>query len=398
MQLELELTLVPRQGDPAIPIQPAQSNQIFLQDQPQVILLRAELDYHNLPDHISILSVGAIPVGSGARIQITQVRINGEDTEDSIGLFRFQVRGTPYVQDHTQTNTWEIAHSGRLELVVRQNRDRLCWCPAYHSATRAGFVFDNSLLNWPTESPEIRPYQGDPRPRHRVWQNQPHLPQDPAPTYPLAVFGCSITWGTGMPYPQTWSPLIEPGTLNLATPGAGWDSVLLNLVAAESQFRWDRTCILLPNLQRRVVRLPVSMTGGWARIPVGISTLDWFHTQFKRWAWRRAGTLHTTAEIEQWRRSWEHTALRVITEPAQPRALRLLHRMIRHLASRGRPYWFSSWDTEAYSVLQQSLAPEHLLPPFQQTDHCQDRLHPGPESHRRWAEQIRPIIAPSGNW
>jgi hypothetical protein len=395
MRLELELTLVPTQSIHPVEIRPKDGPPVLVQARPVQVRTEYQLDYHHLPESVPVLSVGRIPVGSGTRIQIQSCRINGQPWSDHSGLFCLQVRDTPFVQNHTQEHTWEIAYSGRLELQVQANRDRLCWCPAYHSDRRSDWVFDNTLAHWPQVRPEVRRWGMDPRPRSESWQNLPHLPQDPATWYEQAVFGCSVTWGTAMRLEDTWSHQITDSTLNLAVPGSGWDAVWLNLCAADRKFRWGRTICLLPNLQRQVIRVPVRMTGGWARLCLGSHNLDWFQTVFKEWAWRNAGTLHTEQEIQGWRQAWESQAFRIIARPAhtERRARRVLSLIQRTLAAQGRPYWISSWDPEAYTVLSEHTDPQHLLPPFPQwVDRAEDDRHPGPRTHRLWAEQIRPII------
>lgn len=365
-------------------------------DSVRAVEIEVDTDYHDLPEAIPLCSFTGFTVGSEQRIVIRSPELNGRPIEmtEFADLLRLRVRDNPYIEDHSIDNCHEICFNGELELVVRAHRDRLFWCPAYHSDRRSGFVFNNMLFDQPMESPELRTYRGDRRQKRRVYRNAPHHDHDTQQHYDLAAFGCSVTYGTALSAGEIWPTLVGGRTLNMGLPGVGIDGVFLNLQASLERFRFDRIVLLLPCPHRLVLRLPMPATGGWARVTVSGQS-DWHHSAFKRWAWQSMGTLHDPEQIEQWRRLYTQRTWDLVMRE-DDRVVRyhsrVIDRMTRLCESTGLPYHMASWDEETQHMIQQRVPPQRQLPPFTTHDIARDGLHPGTTSHRLWTQEILPLI------
>jgi hypothetical protein len=399
MRLHLKFSLIPEmqntkpinwsiyrkdQIEPQIPI---------TSNTPVEIEIETTTDYHNLPDSIPVVRFESFASSGGQKIKVDSVQINGQTVEDR--QFRFEIKNTAWHPDSRLDNCQEIQFNGDLEWVLGPNRDKLCWFPVYHSQQRNDFTFHNALFYPEGLEPPLIPWMQDVRSdyfKKMVYTNQPHLPYNTNQVYPIATFGCSCTYGEGNYRSEIWPSLISNNTLNLAVPGLGWDGCWVNIQAALRKFQIERIVIVLPNIQRRLLRMRLPMTGGWARFPVTTSTATWFHTSFCGWAWREAGYLHDPAVVKDWRKKWERCAYEMIYKDAEPRAKKIIRGMQRTLNKAGIPYWISSWCHEGYEVLKQEVPPKHLLPFFKQVDVAHDISHPGPRSHSEWLEKVKPIV------
>lgn len=369
-------------------------------DSTRTVEIEAELDYHDLPETITLCDFTGFTGGVGQRVMIQSPRLNDRvmDMTEFSDLLQLRAQGNPHTPDHVLTNCHEVCFNGRLELVVRANRDRLFWCPAYHSDRRGDFVFNNMFFDRPIESAgipaDVITFSHDPRHKQRVYRNAPHHDHDTQHVYDLAAFGCSVTYGTALSPRDTWPSILSTRPLNLGMAGLGIDGVFLNVQAALRKFRFDRMVLLLSSPHRTVVRLPMPATGGWARISVAPQS-DWYHSAFKHWAWQNMGTLHDRGMIEQWRRMYTARAWRLALGEDGDVARyqqRTLARLVRLCERSGVPYHVGSYDEETHGMIQRVVPEPRRLPFFHTQDLAWDSRHPGPASQREWAEQIRPLI------
>jgi hypothetical protein len=391
MQLQLELELQPDPGGTPIQYSPEQGPATQIRDRATQIRIQYQMDYRRMPETVPIATFGPWPTGSGARIRIGTVRINGREQPDISSLFRLEVRGMNFVPDHRQDHTWEIAHSGTLELVVAPNRDRLLWCPFYYSDRKDDFVFHNSLLD--DYGTDVRTYQNDPRTSIKKYQNQPHHDYSVHEQYDIACFGCSVTYGVGLSVRDTWPSLLSTRSLNLAVPGLGLDGIFLNLKNALEKFQFETTVLLLPNFDRRLIRLKLDAMEAWCRIPVNINSMDWHHSQIKHWAWDMMGIQHDRSQLEAWKRTFlKRCRDMVLDADSHVYSQRMLGRLLTLLTHSGKRFYLSAWDEEMYAHLRDRVDGNRILPFFRKIDQAQDMRHPGPNSHSQWVEQIRHTV------
>lgn len=350
------------------------------------------MDLEHLNDHTEICHfTGFVGGETMPCIKIRPVTVGDVPVQDSDFFGLAADNGT------TITNCHEVTQDGSLTLQARSQKHRLFWAPWYQSDHRSDFVFENELLDdWGST---VRPWRvgmfgpQDHRISRKLYLNQPHLPQAGHSPYDLATFGCSITFGNALDVGTAWPELLKTDSvLNLGVPGLGIDGCLLQLITAERHYDWKRTVILLPNPERGLIRFRVPQTGQWMRIPLSATLADWSHHRLKDWAWSQMGILMTRSDIQSLREQFIRASWDIIMSETQTRSWRCLDRLIKVCERQGKPYWIGSWDEDTNHRLQERLDPQHRLPRFRKTDHALDGSHPGPLSHKLWADQIQSII------
>jgi hypothetical protein len=362
-------------------------------DSSQTVEYRAELDYSSLPDSLKICQIDGIVGGMDQKIIITALTINDRpvDAGSFFNLLDFAVKGNRFAHDHVISNCHEICFNGELLLAIGGNLDRIFWCPYYYSAKKDDFVFQNSLLD--DYGSDIRTYNRDPRESIKKYRNVPHHDYEIDRAYDVACFGCSVTYGEGLSVRDTWGHLLSENSLNLAVPGLGVDGIFLNLKNALAKFQFGKIVILLPNFDRKLIRLYLPGLDAVCRIPVNPQSLDWHHSRIKHWAWDMMGIQHDRSALEQWKATYQKRCLdMVLAQDGQAYGKRVLDRMLTLLAHSGKDFYLSSWDEEAYAHLRDRVDGAVILPFFRSIDKAFDKMHPGPQSHAQWAEQIRPLI------
>lgn len=375
---------------------------VLLEDSIQTLQCDVTLDKPYWDNAVKICRIEGFRPGLDQRIVIKGITINDrpQDNESFFDLLDFCVTGNRFTQDHVITNCHEICFNGDLLLAVPRNRDRLFSCPYYYSTKKDDFVFMNSLLD--EYDGDVMPYRNDPRPSRKMYLNRPHHEYSTEKLYDLACFGCSVTYGTGLARRDRWSDLLSTDPLNLAVPALGIDGIFLQVKNALEKFQFQKIIMLLPNFERRLVRLRLPRVDAWCRIPVTPGRMEWHHSRIKHWAWQQMGIQHDRDDLEHWKRTYVQKTRTLIEESmtsGNRTGQRILDRLLRLCDDSGRPYFVGSWDEEVQGALSDRVEPHRLLPSFTYPDRpwndwAMDGQHPGPHSHRRWARLIAPIIQP----
>ena len=372
----------------------------LLEDSTQTLRCDVVLDGPHWPNSVEMCRVEGFGPGLGQKIVIKGIKINDrpQDSQSFFDLLDFSATGNRFVDDHVITNCHEICLNGKLLLAVARNRDRLFSCPYYYSNKKDDFVFVNSLLD--EYDGDVLPYRNDPRHFRRRYLNSPHHEYSTDKLYDFACFGCSVTYGNGLARGDRWSDLLGPDPLNLAVPALGIDGIFLQVKNALEKFRFRKIIMLLPNFERQLVRLWMPRVDAWCRIPVTPCRMEWHHSRIKNWAWQNLGIQHDRDDLEQWKRTFMGKTRGMILSNINGdnrRGRRILDRLLRLCRDSGRPYYVASWDEEVQDHLRERVESHRLLPAFNSPDRpwndwALDNQHPGPHSHRRWAELIAPLV------
>jgi len=367
----------------------------FKDDSARLVVFDLDLDYFSLPESLTLFTFdGFIPGLINQKITIKDVAINGQRSfEDIFNLFDFSVKQNKFVSDYDIKNCFEICFNGDLLLSLAKNKSSLFWCPYYFSDKKDDFVFRNWYLD--DYSSDTIPYDSSPRIVKKNYMNEPHYYYDKNLKYSLACFGCSVTHGTaGSVNKQVWPNLIDKNNINLAVEGLGFDGIFLNLKNAMKKFQFDKVIILLPDFDRRLVRIKFSKLNAYCRITLNTNTLDWHHSRFKHWAWQNIGVWYDNEQLEKWKKIYKKKAFdMVIGFKNNAFSKRVLDRILRLLKQADKQFYLSSWDEEVYNYLVNigSIA-DNILPFFKKIDYAVDNTHPGPRSHVEWASSIKDKI------
>ena len=362
-------------------------------DSARLVMFELELDYFSLPDSLNLFSFDGFVPGLNQKITIKDIVINGQGfPEDFFNFLNFSVKKNKFVSDYDIKNCFEICFNGDLSLSLTKNKSRIFWCPYYFSDKKDDFVFRNWYLD-DYESDTI-PYDGGPGTAKKNYMNEPHHYYDKNLKYSFACFGCSVTRGTGLTNKQIWTNLIDKNNINLAVAGLGFDGIFLNLKNAMKKFQFDKVVILLPNFERRLVRIKFPKMNAYCRITVNTNTLDWHHSRLKHWAWQNIGIWCDNEQLEKWKKIYKKKAVDMVMGfKDNAFSKRVLDRILRLLKQSDKQFYLSSWDEEVYNYLVNmgSIA-DNVLPFFKKIDYAIDNCHPGPLSHAGWVNIIKEKI------
>jgi hypothetical protein len=359
-------------------------------DSARLVMFELDLDYFSLPESLTLFTFDGFVPGLNQKITIKDVVINGQgSSEDFFNLFNFSVKKNKFILDYDIENCFEICFNGDLLLSITKNKSRIFWCPYYFSDKKDDFVFRNWYLD--DYGSDTIPYSGDPRTSKKNYMNEPHHYYDKNLKYSFASFGCSVSYGTGLTNKQIWSNLIDKNNINLSLAGLGFDGIFLNLKNAIKKFKFDKVIILLPNFDRRLLRVKFSKMNAYCRITVNTDTIDWYHTRFKHWAWQNMGVWCDNEQLEQWKKKFKKKAFDMVMGfKDNAFSKRVLDRLLRLLKQSDKQFYLSSWDEEVYNHLMniESIT-GNILPFFKKIDYAIDCAHPGPRSHAAWANSIK---------
>lgn len=397
MKLNLNLTLIPNIKELPISFITHDSNKThrIINDDPVIVNFSCDLDINSPIEKIKIISFSDFNSTAHQIIKIKDVMLNGkmQSNNDFFNLFSLQTQKNLYTKDQTIENCYEVAFNGCLSLDVKKNKERIFWSPWYKSKKRNDFVFQNSLLAEFNEDPDLISWSYDTRTSRKIFRNIPHHDYDSTKMFDIASFGCSVTYGTALKKQECWPNILSDNVINFGLPGLGIDGIFLNLQNALKKFNFRRVIILLPNLERRIVRYYNPNDDSVIRVSVTASTSDWEHNSFKHWAWGLAGIQFDLEQLKKWKKQHQKVAMSLVMDDNNIYSLKILDRLIKLMNSSKIPCYISSWNENTYNELTKRISTPKLLPMFQSLgDRARDNQHPGFNSHRNWVDQIKLLV------
>lgn len=354
-----------------------------------------EMDYDNDKNY-NLLEIKNLQASKETKILIKNLFINDFeiDIQDLHNYFILSVKNNPYVKDHVVNNIDQICFNGKLLLHTKKDNARFWWSPFFHSSKKNDFVFDNRLLWRHTNNVGELPRASiDSQTTQKVYMNLPHFPHYRSDLlYDIGAFGCSTTFGYGLAEKDdVWPNKLTKNNLNLSLTGLGYDGIYLNLKNANEKFKWKKTIILLPNLQRMLFTFKLPY-GTYTRCPVQ-ATVEWSESWINKWSWQKINKNFDFDRLQKLKKSWHITIGKILSGKVDIYSKKILNKIISECKKQNKPFYISSWDEESYHYLQNKLPKKHILPFFQRLDTALDGLHPGPKSHTTWATQVMKIIS-----
>jgi hypothetical protein len=337
-----------------------------------------------------ILEIQNLEEGTNSKLEIDSFCINSIDVEheETQDFFSLAVTNNKYVEDHLLEKVSEICFNGKLNLVVGRNIRRFFWSPFYSSKKRNDFVYDNRLA-CSMEGPEHL-LTIDERLGEKVYTNLPHKTIDQKKDFELGCFGCSVTFGTGLDYKEVWPSLLTQNHLNFSVASLGIDGIYLNLLNSLKKFNWRTTVIVLPNWERKILRFRLP-SGEVTRVPTTV-TGEWARTHFKHWAWKTFNRQLSEDDRQKWKKAYQKNFQSMIDGKVEEYSKRILTKIIHLCEKSERPFYLTSWDEDTYESLKSFVGADKILPFFEKIDSAKDSLHPGPESHKKWADLNRLLL------
>lgn len=320
-------------------------------------------------EKIIIASFWDLPPGIKDGIEIVSFKADGRELLDikHLKLEDFCVlhmKNNPYVSNETIAER-NIVFNG--DLVCSINPDKVLWFPYHFSDEPTGFVYVNHHTACENDD---GCYHGEDKEHLDVWSNLPFPVIDLSKSNKVAV-GCSVTYGTGVSKSRVWPALL--GLENFGVQGAGVDAIYHNLAFLAEKRTVDLAVLLLPNLERRLMTF--EQNGYHFRVPV-LAYQD--QLLAKNYYWASKDEL-TNLQAECLRH--------IINDEENDHSRGYLEKISR------LPFKIlvSSWSKETYSILPKYF--DHVLPFFECLDDANDTPpHPGPLSHRKWAEKVQDFL------
>lgn len=356
------------------------------------IEIKKELDISpdDSAEQYPILEIQNLQEGIDAKLEIDSFCINSIDVgpEEMQDFFSLSVEGNKYADDGLIEKVSEICFNGKLNLMVGKNIRKFFWSPFYSSRKRNDFVYDNRLACL-AEGTDHYPTI-DERLGEKVYTNLPHKDIDRNNDFKLGCFGCSITFGTGLDYKEAWPSLLTHDHLNFSLPSLGIDGIYLNLVNSLKKFEWKTTVIVLPNWERKILRFHLP-SGEVTRVPTTL-THEWAQGHFTHWAWKTFNRQLSEDDRRRWKKIYQKNFRSLVDGKVERYSKKVLTKIVKLCENHDRPLYLTSWSEDTYDSLESFVESDRILPFFEKIDEARDMVHPGPNSHKKWADQTKSIL------
>ena len=327
-------------------------------------------------DRIKIFSISGITQGKEQEISVESIQLNGRSYEDFHGFCSFNMINNKFVKNGFLRNQNVICFSGDFYFDC-SNKNKIKYFSTYYSNKEDDFIFWNGFLDCENDLGCIT---GE-TPHINSWSNVPYDIKKikSKDVFDVACFGCSITYGHGVSKKQIWSSLVKDqhseglSIINLGLSAGGIDSIYNNLKNSIREFHLKKIIFLLPNLERRFLKM--SSHGYFFKIPITVNTNInailpniWFSDDHLREEIRK---------IEQL----------IVLDKKNEYSKNILMMMMDLLRDEKINYLMSSWDNNCYKFLEDSIEKDNLLTYFNRIDFAIDGFHPGPNSHSHWVNE-----------
>lgn len=191
----------------------------------------------------------------------------------------------------------------------------------------------------------------------------------------LAAFGCSYTFGLGLPYHSIWYNQLDNNlyTYNFGQPGASIKVIADMFHIATNNLKIKKAVFLLPNYTRSLIAYDN---------PTDIAFLHLI-----------PGKVHDYQDI--YNIHYKYTSDSEFVRRAKDEVY-LIELMCKF---KNIELYMSSWHEPTYMLLSSmNLKYANLLTQFtspndeSKTELARDKMHPGMSHHKYWADQIRDIV------
>ena len=342
----------------------------------QEIDLEIDLCFNSDDKEIKLLEVSGFSADPLPNIKIEKILINGYDVKQFRDLLSFDMKDNQYVKNQSISGTELIDFNGVLYIDTEMHSDRMRWFPMTCSKERSDIIYNNSILNCQSS---YGCFGGFDCTHDPLWQTfeLDHGDHD------IVALGCSFTAGTGIMKEKSWPSLLAGGgkrsVLNLGVPGAGCDSVLVNLKnILEKKINFNKIIILLPDMGRRLLRFKKNgLYFNFTLVPnMKFDDQPHFNIFFDK---------------DEHQEIIKKAHRKMILANTTRRDTRIVHRIVSCLEAAGVDFFISSWSDGVYEVLKSCTNNKNLLPKFNEENDRSigiDGVHPAEHIHEKWARSI----------
>lgn len=197
----------------------------------------------------------------------------------------------------------------------------------------------------------------------------------------LAAFGCSFTFGQGLPVEMLWHEIVAKNNnlsvYNFGQPGAGIKSITDIFTLLLNHVDIKHAVFLLPSYHRLQIAAKSKFSDQVDLVPLIPNYISRLETNF---------------EIDG------KAVYSAMTDEEMLKTFKDCIYLIEELASHaGIKTYFSSWCNDTYKFMEHINYRSVLLPQWissaeLQNDVARDEQHPGPKHHIKWANEIMSYI------
>lgn len=200
----------------------------------------------------------------------------------------------------------------------------------------------------------------------------------------IAAFGCSFTFGSGLPDSMLWYKLLadELGKsgVNFGVPSASIESIVDIFLIASTHIKMKSAVFLFPPHTRMQIAM---------KHPVN-DRIDYLNTDVSC-----VSVINKAYGLDP------EYLYRGIPEEEMYKSCKNKIYLLEHIAKeRGIDIYVSSWSADTYKLLEglelesAILLPEWSSPSmeFADNDKARDNKHPGPKHHELWVDKIKSYI------
>lgn len=202
------------------------------------------------------------------------------------------------------------------------------------------------------------------------------------PAVDIAVFGCSFTFGTGLPAHMLWHNILADSRnetcLNFGIPGASIKSITDVFCIVSKHIKIKKAIFLLPSNSR----IQIAKTHPSEEKVDYLSAIPGHDSKLCAYYNLDTNGLYKYLPDEE--------TMKVAKDQVY---------LTEYLAkNRGIDLYYSSWDPTTYELLSKmDLKHSTLLPPWWTPvelveDKARDNYHPGPGHHKYWFNDIKELI------
>lgn len=198
----------------------------------------------------------------------------------------------------------------------------------------------------------------------------------------LAVFGCSFTFGLGLPKEMLWHNILAKelnlSYLNFGMCGASIKSIIDVFCIVSKHIKIKRAIFLLPSLMRTQL----------AKTHPSKDTVDYLS----------AIPGHNSHLCNSYGLDTESYYKSLPEEELQKDAKEAVYLSEYIAQHRNIDIYYNSWDPDTQKLLKSMklkngvVVPDWWTPDYLQGDVARDKMHPGPNHHKYWANEIKPFI------
>ena len=334
-------------------------------DKEQIIFTKR---FKKIKKSYELFSINSLPIELVEGLKIVDIKCNGYIIENFYKLLKLKMVGNPYVENKVLDNSTNIHFNGSVYL--EDTYSQLTWFPFYFSVHAEDYVYQNNLN---TCHNEYGCYAGEDVNHNKGYINSP-IQYQKDKIYDYGVFGCSMTYGTGLKKDEIWHSYFGIDCVaNFGVPGIGVDAIYLNIKKAVKDYNMKKIIILFPNLDRRLMFF--QKDGNYFKIPCSFS-----------------GGLSIFGNKWISKKEFEARQTEIQKQIFDDKDNQYSKNILKELGMLGDNIFVSSYSKDTYNCLKDYFNPDNILPFFKTTKDnlAKDTLHPGPTDHFNFYQTIKP--------